>query len=337
MSSPAVVDVVGFIIGSPNGPSQEKKTARFPKAKKTKNATKGAETSELEEDEVWTSRRAQQASKERARRRSEKMEEDLSALGDPADIIAAEVDYEDAWLDNLEVDSRVVEKSQAKKIPTRGLPRNYPKEIGRLKRNIANVLQPGETIIQALKRLKGTSSDKRGKMSEATKQIFDQLTEGAVKLMENGDYNVYHEERETFEREAEGYERLAHAKEVSSGSSEKFDMFGEDDEEANVNVQLDASAVESGSASEQLPKLTSENSELSQELRSGDAEGGETDYVYDPASGYYYSSSLGYYYDPVSGLYCSVASGKWYSFDEQIGEYVECRSTASTETEGAAS
>ncbi|RRT49478.1 hypothetical protein B296_00038003 [Ensete ventricosum] len=44
-------------------------------------------------------------------------------------------------------------------------------------------------IIQALKRLKGTSTDKKGKMLDATKQIFDQLTEGAMKLMENGDYS----------------------------------------------------------------------------------------------------------------------------------------------------
>lgn len=44
-------------------------------------------------------------------------------------------------------------------------------------------------IIQALKRLKGTSTDKRGKMSDVTKQMFDQLTEHAMKLMENGEYS----------------------------------------------------------------------------------------------------------------------------------------------------
>ena len=44
--------------------------------------------------------------------------------------------------------------------------------------------------MQALKRLKGTSTDKRGKMSEGTKRIFDELTEAAMKLMENGDYSV---------------------------------------------------------------------------------------------------------------------------------------------------
>lgn len=354
------------------------KKARFPKGRKTK---RGDEISELEQGELATDRRAQQAAKERARRRSQKREEDLLLRdSDPADIFAAEVDYEentnfvddgiqiepfnlkqereegyfdangnfveyaaqneiqDAWLDNLEVDSSFVEKSQVKKMPEEDYQDITSEEIGRIKRNIANVLQPGETIIQALKRLKGTSSDKRGKMSEATKQMFDQLTEDAMKLMENGEYNVYHEERETFEREAEGYERLARAKEVSSRNSENFDMFGDDDEENDANVQLDASVVDAGSGSEQLPKLTSENSDPSQELHSGNVEGGETDYVYDPASGYYYSSSLGYYYDPASCLYCSATTGKWYSFDERSGEYIECQSNdVSTEPEVAQS
>lgn len=67
----------------------------------------------------------------------------------------------------------------------------------------------------------------------------------------------------------EGYERLVRAKEASPKSSENFDMFGEDDEENDVNAQLDASVVDSGSGSEQLPKLTSENSDPSQELHSG--------------------------------------------------------------------
>jgi hypothetical protein len=44
---------------------------------------------------------------------------------------------------------------------------------------------------------------KRGeRMSGSNKIIFDQLTEDSVKLMDNGDYNVYHEVKETFQREA---------------------------------------------------------------------------------------------------------------------------------------
>ncbi|MCI23721.1 CD2 antigen cytoplasmic tail-binding protein, partial [Trifolium medium] len=43
-------------------------------------------------------------------------------------------------------------------------------------------------------------------MSGETKIVFDQLTKDATKLMENGEYDVYHEKKLVFEREAEGYE-----------------------------------------------------------------------------------------------------------------------------------
>lgn len=43
-------------------------------------------------------------------------------------------------------------------------------------------------VLRALRRLKG-STDKRQKMSAETKLLFDQLTEDAMKLMENGDYS----------------------------------------------------------------------------------------------------------------------------------------------------
>jgi hypothetical protein len=45
-------------------------------------------------------------------------------------------------------------------------------------------------VLQALKRLKNTSTDKRGRMSEETQRMFDELTEAAMKLMENGEYSM---------------------------------------------------------------------------------------------------------------------------------------------------
>lgn len=44
-------------------------------------------------------------------------------------------------------------------------------------------------VLQALRRLKGNSGGRKEKMSETTKRTFDQLTEDAMKLMENGDYS----------------------------------------------------------------------------------------------------------------------------------------------------
>jgi len=42
--------------------------------------------------------------------------------------------------------------------------------------------------LQALRRLKG-NSDRKAKMSAEAKIIFDQLTEDAMKLMEDGEYS----------------------------------------------------------------------------------------------------------------------------------------------------
>lgn len=44
-------------------------------------------------------------------------------------------------------------------------------------------------VLQALRRLKGISNGKKGKMPEEIKHTFDQLTEDSMKLMENGDYS----------------------------------------------------------------------------------------------------------------------------------------------------
>ncbi|GMP39026.1 hypothetical protein CsSME_00010030 [Camellia sinensis var. sinensis] len=222
-------------------------------------------------------------------------------------------------------------------------------EIGQMKRRIADVLEPGETVLRALRRLKGTSNNKKEKMPAETKQLFDQLTEDAMKLMENGDYNVYDEKQEVFQREAEGYERLARARGegdsmdtvandynasvllattvgpsnmnvssaeiLPSNGDDAFDMFAEDDENGTANPTAEGSILVSGPTHDRI----------GQPSESG---GSQNDYVYDESSGYYYSSSLGYYYDPSSGLYCCAASGQWYSYNEVTGAYDEVQEAA---------
>ncbi|XP_039816693.1 CD2 antigen cytoplasmic tail-binding protein 2 homolog isoform X2 [Panicum virgatum] len=272
-------------------------------------------------------------------------------------------EIKDAWLDSVEVDPTYAAKVQKKgKEKVEEFEDLSSDDIGRIKRQIANVLEPGETIMQALKRLKGTSTDKRGKMSEGTKRIFDELTEAAMKLMENGDYNVYSDDRETFEREAAGYERLARARlglpevedasmdtkdnqapssilemnqpssilEMDLGAStakistataafndddSNLDMFGDDDND-DVKHSSDANIVGSGPNPGSSPQGTLGTSEAGNGSM-------DSDYVYDPSSGYYYSRSTGYYYDPNSGYYGSASTGTWYSYDEQTGAYKE--------------
>ncbi|KAG0477956.1 hypothetical protein HPP92_012675 [Vanilla planifolia] len=214
-----------------------------------------------------------------------------------------------------------------------------------MKRRIAGILLPGETIVQALKRLKGKSNDKRAKMSESTKLLFDQLTEDAMKLMENGEYNVYHEERETFERE------------IASKDEDNYDIFGDDDDDNALDARMQSNDTTSGQTNHSpvrnlnalqnldptgdedvQPEKATLDSSIDQTSKpttgkldplkhfyytDSTSGGSDSDYVYDPSSGYYYSSNLGYYYDPSSKLYCCATSGIWYSFDEQSGSYVE--------------
>ncbi|ESR41379.1 hypothetical protein CICLE_v10025761mg [Citrus x clementina] len=237
-----------------------------------------------------------------------------------------ENEIKDAWLDSLEVDQRYVGtavidnkviEAQEDKDNDHEL---SSEELGVIKRRIANILEPGETVTQALRRLKGTSN-KKEKMSAETKRVFDQLTEDAMRLMEeNGEYNVYHENRETFEREAEGYERLAQSKE----KADAYDMFADDDEAATVKPSSDERNTVLG------PNLNAASQSSSDALSTA-SESLQNDYVYDESSGYYYSSSLGYYYDPSTGLYCSAVSGQWYSFNEETGTYEQVNADASRE------
>ncbi|XP_010268033.1 PREDICTED: LIN1-like protein isoform X2 [Nelumbo nucifera] len=131
-----------------------------------------------------------------------------------------ENEIKDAWLDSAEIDTRFAEKNLETAKNEEDIHDLSSKDIGAIKRRIANLLEPGETVLQALRRLKGTTNSKKQKMPQEIKLMFDQLTEDSVKLMEDGDYNVYHETREMFEREAEGYERLSRAREGTSVSSD---------------------------------------------------------------------------------------------------------------------
>nr|KYP60556.1 LIN1-like protein [Cajanus cajan] len=229
-----------------------------------------------------------------------------------------ENEIKDAWLDNIEVDPKYAALSSVATKEEDEVTELSSKDIGAMKRRIANVLEPGETVLQALRRLKG-NSDRKAKMSAETKIVFDQLTEDAMKLMEN---DVYHEKQEVFNREAEGYEKLARAKEgtslhseASGNGADDYDMFADDEHDASK-------------------PSTDENKGVSQSSSgaiNSSSEGGasQNDYVYDESSGYYYSSSLGYYYDPNTGLYCSAASGQWYSFNEETNTYEEVHEVAS--------
>ncbi|KAL3814415.1 hypothetical protein ACJIZ3_015683 [Penstemon smallii] len=301
-----------------NKPPAEKRV-RFPKGKKLKQGdyvpvSKG-------EDVISNMKDARLISRERAMRRSKITTELLNdeITENAPDIRKAEVKYKKmrtCFLINLDCQTLTkrsvdVEPKYAKKSSI--TPNDDGKtqdlrteELAEINRRIADALEPGETVLRALRRLKG-STDKKQKMSAETKQLFDQLTEDAMKLMENGDYNVYEEKQESFKREAEGYEKLVNTRKQGLSESmvlsDDFDIFADDDANAAGNLNTNGSGSISAEPSE-----------------SGDQ---QNDYVYDESSGYYYSSSLGYYYDPSTGFYCSAASGKWYSYNQESGTYDE--------------
>ncbi|KAJ6804828.1 CD2 antigen cytoplasmic tail-binding protein 2-like protein [Iris pallida] len=376
-----------------SNPTPMQKKPRFPKGKKVKSVDRPQVEPEEAEGTIGAAVDPRIAAKERAKRRTQMKEEELlrshadfsaaevhydDSANFEEDGIQIEpfnlkqereegyfdadgnyVEYairseiKDAWLDNVVVDLSYAEKHHKKTEADEEYHDISTEDIGKIKRSIANVLQPGETIIQALKRLKGTSVDERGRMSEGTKRLFDKLTEDAMKLMENGEYNVYNEEKEIFEREAEGYERIARARAGTFATADNSSRHGEDifangmgdgagtsldQSEAKTSLQVSSSDGGDqfdmfGDDEDNTNQPVSENLNPSQDLYYGEANGGmESDFVYDQSSGYYYSSSLGYYYDPASTLYCCATTGKWYSYNDQSGEYVECQNGADAES-----
>ncbi|KAG0609582.1 hypothetical protein M758_8G195400 [Ceratodon purpureus] len=244
-------------------------------------------------------------------------------------------DDKDAWFETAKVD----ESLQAKKKKEREMAKEdtelTKEERWVIQKRIADTLQPGETILQAFRRLRGLTKDKNEtkdrkrppRMTGETKEIFDRLTEDAMKLLDNGDYNIYHEEKETLQREADGYEALARARRgETSGSAGhtiggaggtilhpqsaaeddgSFDMFGGDDDIP--------SSTTIGGTSVNMHSLAEQTSNTVPELPG---------YIYDAHSGYYYNADDGYFYDKNTGLFCNASSGKWFIYDGTNASYL---------------
>ncbi|KAI7745437.1 hypothetical protein M8C21_015025, partial [Ambrosia artemisiifolia] len=209
-------------------------------------------------------------------------------------------DVKDAWLDSIDADPNIAQRQSMVTNMVVEAADLTSQDIGKIKRRIADVLEPGETVLQALRRLKGSSGSRKEKMSAETKVVFDQLTEDAMKLMEDGDYNVYDEKQEVFQREAEGFEKLARARGEGTSSSSAS-------QQSNNGMQ----AADNTSNNEDSFDMFAENDDEKATANPSNGTGPtQNDYIFDESSGYYYSSSLGYYYDPSTGLYCNAASGQ---------------------------
>lgn len=169
-------------------------------------------------------------------------------------------DVEDAWLNSEE--AKVVsdkvrkqieerEKKAAAEDEARAL---SARQIGQLQGEIAGLMQPGETVTRALKRLGGGSkrppasrrSKKQGEDDSsmgdkegvnAARRLIERLTEAASLLLQNGELDIYSATKEALEKEASLFGPSVAATAAPGGD----DMFGEEgddmygDEKPSVN------------------------------------------------------------------------------------------------------
>eukprot|EP00899_Mesostigma_viride_P024605 jgi/Mesvir1/5329/Mv15419-RA.1 len=146
-----------------------------------------------------------------------------------------ENDLKDAWLDSAEVDPSLAEKAERENAALATEREELSRaEMAAIKRRIADTLLEGETVLRALKRLgghrpakkpgQGGKAAKGGKGAPATEVVgsghlpgdgggpdmdaFNRLTEDANALLVAGEYDVYSDTKESFDREASGYEAI---------------------------------------------------------------------------------------------------------------------------------
>lgn len=130
---------------------------------------------------------------------------------------------EEAWLGAADADVDVGHAPSATKRARKALERQEEDErilegvvgsraVFDIKKRIAGLLQPGETVPRALRRLKGggaSAGDKRGGgkgMDEEARRAFDELMDASAELVRRGDLDAYTNDREAFERGAWDYE-----------------------------------------------------------------------------------------------------------------------------------
>jgi CD2 antigen cytoplasmic tail-binding protein 2 len=207
-----------------------------------------------------------------------------------------------------------------------------------LKKRIVGLLEPGETVPSALRRLKGGGASTTGKgggasatakggaskMDEAARRAFDELTDAAAELVERGDLDAYSDDREALESAAWVYEYGRRARASASAAQEVEEGYEADLAAASTSAgaKTVATDVDAGgqAANPDQPAAPRDASGATPEEPAEGTGAAGSDYVYDPASGYYYSSSTGYFYDAASGCYCSASTGTWFSYDHHDGQ-----------------
>eukprot|EP00884_Botryococcus_braunii_P004182 jgi/Botrbrau1/13765/Bobra.0056s0021.1 len=155
---------------------------------------------------------------------------------------------QDPWLTSDEAKvvqeevRRKVEEEDRKWRAAEDAPELTGREIAALKRKLANILQPGETVTRALKRLRPAADSgpkaKRGKKAEKAPETeeerqahaqFEEATEAASMLMDAGELDVYTLHHSDFEAAASLYEPQAGLATTSAAALDDGDDMFEDD------------------------------------------------------------------------------------------------------------
>jgi len=227
---------------------------------------------------------------------------------------------EDAWVDALPVghdENALWNGKKERKLDEDRLDEEYLShdQVSSLKRRIAILLEPGESILDALKRLgsKRSSSQQpgevykryQGTIAPDAKPIFDNLIEWSNKILmkgrEFGIYSMIKEELMTEDRDdaINVLPNLIHCN-INVDNSEMLDMFADSKEEKGI---------EQVHAGDKLKTIEMEG------WTAVDSFGSSS------SSGYLYNASLGAYFDPESSLFGDAATGKWYHYDDVTGKY----------------
>jgi CD2 antigen cytoplasmic tail-binding protein 2 len=159
---------------------------------------------------------------------------------------AEERDEADLWLEkDAKVDERLasgaIKRSTAALEEEEGATSMSEREVAVVQREIAGYLNPGETVLGALKRLGGNTKKNGGRrdsnqgkpakvMTDEEKKVFDKLTELSSALMGQGEYEVYTFRKEAFERAANMYAPTTALTEASTK-----DMFADSDDDEKAS------------------------------------------------------------------------------------------------------
>ncbi|KAK9818356.1 hypothetical protein WJX72_011218 [[Myrmecia] bisecta] len=314
----------------------------------------------------------------------------------------------DAWLTSGEAAvvsaalRRQIEERQRAAEAAEAAPPMSAAEANVLKRKIISILQPEESVMRGLKRLRGgpprPKPGKRAKKAEqpiemegsdaateaANKEAFEQLTEAASALMDSGELNVYSMTRDEFEKAVppilvdededmfadDGDDTATPAAAATPGDGQTSAAANGStpgrgapvtsapapDSLRGAAQQASTSAVaSSGQDAEvdysrwpikELQRFLRERgvdstgivdkAELVAKVKEAAAKGPEGEvaaappsYVFDPNTGYFYSSAADMFWDANTGGFYSSNTGLWYSFDEASQQFVQWPAVAS--------